>query len=160
MAAVSWFHRPSHGLLAPFALLIACLPIGCDPAIQSVHIAVQDNRFVPDHLILAGEKPISLTLRNEGREIHEFDSQLFAAATTRILAIEPTERRDRRPWRLNPGDRLSITFIAPPGTHVFYCARKGHRGMSGTLVLDSGVSSRRSSSASGRSEPPPRHVQR
>jgi uncharacterized cupredoxin-like copper-binding protein len=108
----------------------------------SVQIALQDNRFVPDHLTLTSERPISLTLMNEGREAHEFDSQLFTAVSTRILAIDPSERRNQRPWQLNPGDRLSIVFIAQPGTHVFYCARKGHPGMSGTLVLEPGVSSR------------------
>lgn len=155
-----WLDRSLDDALAPLVLLIACLPIGCDPAVQSVHIAVQDNRFVPDHLILTSEKPINLTLTNEGREVHEFDSQLFTAAMTNILTIEPVERRTDRPWRLNPGGRLSITFTAPPGTYVFYCARKGHPGMSGTLVLKSGVSPRPSSSASGRSEPLPRHVRR
>lgn len=155
-----WLDRSFDHALAPLVLLIACLPIGCDPAVESAHIAVQDNRFVPDHLVLASKKPISLTLTNEGREVHEFDSQLFAAETTNILAIAPAEHRNERPWQLNPGGRLSITFTATPGTHVFYCARKGHPGMSGTLVLESGVSSRPSSSASGRSEPPPRHARR
>lgn len=153
-------NRPSYCPLAPFALLMACLPAGCDRDGQSVHIAVQDNRFVPDRLIFASNRPVTLTLVNEGHEVHEFDSQLFTDSSTRMLAIDPPERGNHRPWRLNPGDRLSIRITAPPGTHVFYCARKGHPGMSGTLVLEPDVSSRPSSSGSGRSETPPPHVRR
>ena len=156
----SSFRQALQSCYAPLVLLIACLPVGCDREVQAVRIAVQDNRFVPDQIALTSDSPISLTLVNEGHEVHEFTSPLFTTATTRILAIDPSERRDRRPWRLNPRDRLSITFTAPPGTHVFYCARKGHPGMSGTLVLDPGVSSRPASSASGRSESPPRHARR
>jgi plastocyanin len=158
--SASLVRRVSKDAFAPLVLFIACLPTGCDRDVQTVRIAVQDNRFVPNQLALISDSPISLTLVNEGREAHEFASPLFTAATTRILAIDPADRLDQRPWHLNPGNRLSITFTAPPGTHVFYCARKGHPGMSGTLILDSGATSRPSDAASGGSDPRLRHARR
>ena len=85
----SSFRQALQSCYAPLVLLIACLPVGCDREVQAVRIAVQDNRFVPDQIALTSDSPISLTLVNEGHEVHEFTSPLFTIATTRILAIDP-----------------------------------------------------------------------
>ncbi len=110
---------------------------GCDGEAQSVHIVAQDFRFSPDTIHLAGSRLVRLTLFNQGREIHEFESALlsdpFVVVESVILGGEA-----RRPDRLRvaPGQRLELLLRIPPGTYLFFCKVKGHSGMTGTFIVE------------------------
>jgi uncharacterized cupredoxin-like copper-binding protein len=130
--------RQSTAPVLSFALLMLVADSsGCDGDVQSVHIAAQDFRFVPNTIYLSSSRPVHLTLYNAGREFHEFESALFADHTTVIesltVAGEPTE-----PGRLRiaPGRRLELVLRLSPGTYLFFCKVKGHSGMTGTLLVE------------------------
>jgi uncharacterized cupredoxin-like copper-binding protein len=131
--------HPSAGSRLPFAMLIlvvACSS-GCDGDAQSVRITAQDFRFAPDTIHLSSSRAVHLTVYNEGRESHEFQSPLFAdrSAVIESLTIggEPTE-----PGRLRiaPGRRLELVVHLSPGTYLFFCKVKGHSGMTGMFIVE------------------------
>jgi uncharacterized cupredoxin-like copper-binding protein len=131
--------HPFAGLRLPFAMLIlvfACSS-GCDGDAQSVRITAQDFRFTPDTIHLTSSRPIHLTLYNEGRESHEFESPLFADRSAVIesltIAGQPAE-----PGRLRiaPGRRLELVLRLSPGAYLFFCKVKGHSGMSGMFIVE------------------------
>lgn len=110
---------------------------GCDGETQSIHIVAQDFRFTPDMIHLASNRPIELTLFNEGRESHEFQSPLLSDRSVVIESVSLNgERTTAEPLRIAPGKRLSLRFQAPPGTYLFSCKVRGHSGMTGTLIVD------------------------
>ena len=85
---------------------------------------------------VASNRPIELTLFNEGREIHEFQSPLLSDRSVVIESVflngEPTIPEH---LRIAPGKRLNLHFRAQPGTYLFSCKVRGHSGMSGTLIV-------------------------
>lgn len=86
---------------------------------------------------VAGNRPIEITLFNEGREIHEFQSPLLSDRSVVIESVflngEPTIPEH---LRIAPGKRLNLRFRAQPGTYLFSCKVRGHSGMSGTLIVE------------------------
>ena len=129
--------RLARSVLCVAIVLLLAGSSGCDRDPQSVRIVAQDFRFRPDMIRLSGSRPIHLTLYNEGREFHEFDSALFtdrsAAIESLTVAGEPTEAG---PLRIAPGRRLELVVRLSPGTYVFFCKVKGHAGMTGTLLVE------------------------
>jgi uncharacterized cupredoxin-like copper-binding protein len=117
-------------------LVFACSS-GCDGDAQSVRITAQDFRFTPDTIHLTSSRPIHLTLYNEGREAHEFESPFFADRSAVIesltIAGQPAE-----PGRLRiaPGRRLELVFRLSAGTYLFFCKVKGHSGMTGMFIVE------------------------
>jgi uncharacterized cupredoxin-like copper-binding protein len=129
-----WHHRRvGVGL----ALTISILAVTCDRDVQSVRIAAQDFRFAPDEIRLKATSPTRLTIVNEGREPHEFESP----ALTHTLASPPTESSSREPSsptlvRVAPGQHLTITIQPPLGTYLFHCRIRGHQAMTGTIIVE------------------------
>ncbi|HJR75723.1 MAG TPA: cupredoxin domain-containing protein [Nitrospiraceae bacterium] len=117
-------------------LFCACVP-GCDGEVQSVHIVAQDYRFTPNMVRLASDRPVDLTLFNQGREVHEFESPLLSDRSVVIESVflngEPTTPEH---LRIAPGKRLSLRLQVPPGTYLFVCKVKGHSGMTGTFIVE------------------------
>jgi uncharacterized cupredoxin-like copper-binding protein len=117
-------------------LFCACVP-GCDGEVQPVHIVAEDYRFTPDIVRLASGRPIDLSLFNQGREDHEFESPLLSDRSVVIESVflngEPTTAEH---LRIAPGKRLSLRLRVPPGTYLFVCKVKGHSGMTGTLIVE------------------------
>ncbi len=110
---------------------------GCEAEIQSVHIVAQDFRFTPDTIHLARSRPIHLTLFNEGRETHEFESPLLSDPSVVIESVTLAgEARVPDHLRIAPGQRLEVLFRAPSGTYLFYCKVRGHSGMTGTFIVE------------------------
>lgn len=101
----------------------------CDREVQSVLITAQDFRFTPAEVHLSAVFPIHLTIINEGREPHEFESSLLAhrvdgsSGSTTSVRVLPNQRTD-----------LMIRTIS--GTYIFYCRIRGHDGMSGTIIVE------------------------
>lgn len=129
--------RFARSLLCVAMVLFVAGSSGCDRDSQSVRIVAQDFRFRPDTIRLSSSRPIHLTLYNEGREFHEFDSALFtdrsAVIESLTVAGEPTE-----PGRLRiaPGRRLELLLRLSPGTYLFFCKVNGHAGMTGTFIVE------------------------
>jgi uncharacterized cupredoxin-like copper-binding protein len=127
---------PDRSTAASAVLLLCVLHAGCDGESQSVHIVTQDFRFTPDMIHVASDRPIELTLFNEGRESHEFQSPLLSDRSVVIESVflngEPTIPEH---LRIAPGKRLNLHFRAQPGTYLFSCKVRGHSGMSGTLIV-------------------------
>lgn len=105
----------------------------CD-GIQYVSLSAEDFRFSPDFVQAKSSRPIILSVYNAGRETHEFDSRLLHYAQSRVLAAS-TETAGSGVI-LRPGQSVRITITSPPGTYVYQCRRKGHRGMTGTIILE------------------------
>lgn len=119
-------------------LLIVALAGGtaCDEGRATVQIVAQDTRFEPNVVHVRGNADLMLTLYNAGRESHEFSSPILSHARlmpekSGLDGISPPS-----PLPLDPGRTVRLLVDAPAGTYVFWCARKGHPNMSGTLIID------------------------
>ena len=111
------------------ALVVVVAFAGCDRKAQSVLITAQDFRFTPAEVHLTSASPIHLTIINEGREPHEFESSLLAhrvdgssGGTTSV--------------RVLPNQQTDMMIRTIPGTYIFYCRIRGHGGMSGTIIVE------------------------
>lgn len=101
----------------------------CEPDTQIVRITAQDFRFTPAEVRLTAATPIHLTIVNEGREPHEFESPLLAH---RIDGSSGTATS----VRVQPNQRIDVTIRTVPGAYIFYCRIRGHAGMSGTIIVE------------------------
>src|SRR5574338_966630 len=130
--------RHSAALVFSFAVLMLIAgSSGCDGEVQSVRIAAQDFRFDPATIHVTSSRPIHLTVYNEGRESHEFESPFFADRSAVIESLTVGgERREPGRLRIAPGRRLELVIRLSPGTYLFFCKVKGHSGMSGTLMVE------------------------
>lgn len=102
---------------------------GCERDDQSVRITAQDFRFTTAEVRLSAATPIHLTIVNEGRELHEFESPLLAH---RVDGSSGTGTSVRVP----PNQRTDVMIRTIPGTYIFYCRIRGHAGMSGTVIVE------------------------
>ncbi len=126
------------GWLAGMAILVSA----CDPDAQTVRIAAQDFRFDPVEVRAIAGRPLRLTIVNEGREPHEFASPLLSDPRVRLTADPSLDAVPRQGGiRILPGRSLELTLWAPPGAYLFHCRVSGHKGMTGTLLVDEPPSS-------------------
>ncbi|HET8524188.1 MAG TPA: cupredoxin domain-containing protein [Thermomicrobiales bacterium] len=90
-------------------------------AITSVTIEAHDLYFAPNAITLAANTDVTLTIKNAGALPHDF----YVDGLNIRTAIIP------------PGNSVTVTLNASPGTYQFYCNQPGHRfaGMTGTLVV-------------------------
>lgn len=102
---------------------------GCDSPEQTVHIVARDFLFTPAELHLSSDRPIRLKIINEGRERHEFKSPLLAHA---IEGANPVSRT----VPVLPNQTAETVIRTLPGVYPFYCAIRGHAGMSGTIIVE------------------------
>lgn len=127
--ALSAFTRTQREWLL---LSIFAVAAGCEVEVQSVHIVAQDFRFTPTDIRLQAARPIHLTVVNEGREPHEFESPLLAH---RVGKSHPAGGSPLS-LRVLPNQRADVVIRTVPGTYVFYCNVRGHTGMSGTIIVE------------------------
>ena len=101
---------------------------GCNPSEQTVHIVAQDFLFTPAEVHVSAERPIRLKIVNEGREPHEFKSPLLTqnTGTNGPAASLP----------VLPNHTSEAVMRTIPGVYLFYCAIRGHAGMSGTIIVE------------------------
>ncbi len=110
--------------------------LACDGGRATVQIVAQDTRFEPNVVHVRRDVRLLLSLYNAGRESHEFSSPILSYAhlmpeKSGLEGIPPPS-----PLPLNPGRTVRLLVDAPGGTYLFWCARKGHPNMSGTLIID------------------------
>jgi plastocyanin len=101
----------------------------CDRDAQPVRITAQDFRFTPAEVRVSAASPIYLTIVNEGREPHEFESPLLAHRVESSSGSATSVR-------VAPNQRTDVMIRTIPGTYIFYCRIRGHAGMSGTIIVE------------------------
>lgn len=114
---------------------LALLAIAACDGSQSVSLTAEDFRFTPDLIRVNAAGPVSLSIYNAGREVHEFDSPLlmYAPATADAKAGKGSGANG---ILLRPGQSVTIAAALPPGTYLYICRRKGHQNMTGTLIVE------------------------
>lgn len=108
--------------------------VACDGT-QTVSLTAEDFRFVPDLVRVKASSPVTLSVYNAGREVHEFDSPILLYAAD----IQPPESAGQSAGPgilIQPGKALQLVMAPPPGTYLYICRRKGHADMTGTLIVD------------------------
>ena len=114
-------------------IVVTALP-GCERN-QPVALTAEDFRFTPDLVRVSASAPITLTIYNAGREIHEFDSPLLIYAPGTGLPRNLISS-GASGIVLAPGQSLQLVMAPPPGTYLYNCRRKGHANMTGTLIVE------------------------
>ncbi len=54
-------------------LMVVAL-FACDGSKQTAYLTAEDFRFIPDLVRVRASAPLTLSVYNAGREVHEFDS--------------------------------------------------------------------------------------
>lgn len=103
--------------------------VSCDRDFQAVRITAQDFRFTPATIHLTAASPIHLTIVNEGREPHEFESSILAHRVDGFGGNATTVR-------VAPNQRTDVMIRTIPGTYIFYCRIHGHANMGGTIIVE------------------------
>ncbi|HEY6972925.1 MAG TPA: cupredoxin domain-containing protein [Nitrospiraceae bacterium] len=101
----------------------------CDRDFQAVRITAQDFRFTPATIHLTAASPIYLTIVNEGREPHEFESSILAHRVD-------GSGGNATSVRVASNQRTDMMIRTIPGTYIFYCRIRGHANMSGTIIVE------------------------
>jgi plastocyanin len=103
---------------------------------QTVSIDAEDFRFTPNLVRVRASAPLTLTVYNVGREVHEFDSPILMYAAKTSLPKD-TSKADGTPGiEIRPGQSLQVVMAPPAGTYLYICRRKGHANMTGTLIVE------------------------
>jgi plastocyanin len=102
---------------------------GCDSSEQTLRIVAQNFLFTPAEVHVSAERAIRLRIVNEGREPHEFKSSLLAHQTE--VWSGPTSSVP-----VLPNHTAEAVIRTIPGVYIFYCAIRGHAGMSGTIIVE------------------------
>ncbi|HXF92541.1 MAG TPA: cupredoxin domain-containing protein [Nitrospiraceae bacterium] len=125
------------GWLAGLVILV----VACDPDVQIVRIAAQDFRFDPAEVRAPAGRPLRLKIVNEGREPHEFAGPILSDLRIR-LTMDSSSDAVARPdgIRILPGQSLELTLRLPPGAYPFHCRVRGHKGMTGILLVEEPLS--------------------
>ncbi len=111
---------------------------GCEGRVQDVRLAAQDFLFTPKTIQNRAGQPLRLTIANEGRETHEFSSELLTDPRVRVRwdGEAPKDYERSHSFRIPPGKSVKVTLDIPRGSYVFACKIRGHRGMTGTIQVE------------------------
>ena len=126
--------RRGSALLFSLLTLLVLMTGGCDRT-STVSLTVEDFRFTPDVVRIGATSPVSLSVYNAGREVHEFDSPVLLY-TLKVPPSHTPARSNGSGVLLEPGKSVRFTITPPPGTFLYICRRKGHANMTGTLVVE------------------------
>lgn len=123
-------------LLLCFVVLLMTMN-GCSKEYQGVNLNIEDFRFVPDQIYLASGQSSRLTIRNLGRELHRFKSQVVARSDVRETGKEKKSIIDAVDGVIiTPGKTLELVFTLQPGIYDFQCPIRGHRCMKGMFLVE------------------------
>lgn len=126
---------PVNGRVSIVGLTFAAL-LACDGSMQTVSINAEDFRFTPDLVRVRASTPLTLTVYNAGREVHEFDSPILMYAAKTSMPKDTPESAGTPGILIRPGQSLQIVMAPPAGTYLYICRRKGHANMTGTLIVE------------------------
>jgi plastocyanin len=126
---------PVNGRISVLGLAVAAL-LACDGSMQTVSLTAEDFRFTPDLVRVRASAPLTLSVYNAGREVHEFDSAILMYAAKTSLPRETPESASTPGIVIRPGQSLRVVMAPPAGTYLYICRRKGHANMTGTLIVE------------------------
>jgi plastocyanin len=127
--------RTVNARISIVGLVVAAL-FACDGSMQTVSLTAEDFRFTPDVVRVRASVPLTLSVYNAGREVHEFDSPILMYAAKTSLSKDPPEAAGTSGILIRPGQSLQVVMAPPPGTYLYICRRKGHAKMTGTLIVE------------------------
>ena len=108
-------------------LFLVLLVNGCSNESQVVILSIEDFRFTPDKIYLSSGKPSRLIIRNLGRELHRFKSQVLARSEVQKIEEEKKPVIDVAAGvMIPPGKTLELVFTLQPGIYNFECPIRGH----------------------------------
>jgi plastocyanin len=116
-------------------LVVAAL-FACDGSKQTVSVTAEDFRFTPDVVRVRASVPLTLSVYNAGREVHEFDSPILMYAAKTSLPKDTPKSGGTPGILIRPGQSLQVVMAPPAGTYLYICRRKGHANMTGTLIVE------------------------
>lgn len=126
---------PFVGRISPVGLVFATL-LACDGSMQTVSVTAEDFRFTPDLVRVRASAPLTLTVYNAGREVHEFDSPFLMYAAKISLPKDTSKSAGTPGIEIRPRQSLQVVMAPPAGTYLYICRRKGHANMTGTLIVE------------------------
>ena len=122
--------------------MVKCLAVlllglaACSSEYQDVTIVIDDFRFTPARVDVQAGQPLHLVVRNQGREMHRFQTTFSGQPRVQVASKSGTQADSlKQGTALAPGQRLELNLTLPPGVYHFRCPIKGHRGMQGTIVV-------------------------
>ena len=118
-----------HITCTGFLGILALRVMAFDSPEQTVRIVAQDFLFTPAEVHVSADRPLRLKIVNEGREPHEFKSLLLAH---QIGVAGGTSSS----FPVRPNQTAETVIRTTPGLYLFYCAIRGHAGMSGTIIVE------------------------
>lgn len=124
-----------NGRISILGLVFSTL-LACDGSMQTVSIDAEDFRFTPDLVRVRASAPLTLTVYNAGREVHEFDSPILMYAAKTSLPKDTSKSAGTPGIEIRPGQFLQVVMAPPAGTYLYICRRKGHANMTGTLIVE------------------------
>jgi plastocyanin len=124
-----------NGRLSIAGLAFAAL-LACDGSMQTVSLTAEDFRFTPNLVRVKASTPLTLSVYNAGREVHEFDSPVLMYVPKTSLPKETPESAGTPGILIQPGQSFKVVMAPPAGTYLYICRRKGHADMSGTLIVE------------------------
>ncbi len=124
-----------NGRISILGLVFSTL-LACDRSMQTVSIDAEDFRFTPDLVQVRASAPLTLTVYNAGREVHEFDSPILMYAAKTSLPQDTSKSAGTPGIEIRPGQSLRLVMAPPAGTYLYICRRKGHANMTGTLIVE------------------------
>src|SRR6266850_192966 len=127
---------PVNGRISVLGLVVAAALLACDGSMQTVSITAEDFRFTPDLVRVRASAPLTLSVYNAGREVHEFDSPILMYAAKTSLPKETPESASSTGILIRPGQSMRVVMAPPAGTYLYICRRKGHANMTGTLIVE------------------------
>ena len=126
---------PEAGRISVLGLLLATF-LACDGSMQTVSINAEDFRFTPDLVRVRASDPVTLSVYNAGREVHEFDSPILMYATKTLLPKDTSKSAGTPGIEIRPGQTLQVVMAPSAGTYLYICRRKGHANMTGTFIVE------------------------
>jgi uncharacterized cupredoxin-like copper-binding protein len=120
------------------AILFLGLSLGaCEWTGEStLTVTAEEFRFTPQHVTAPAHVPMTLVIRNQGRERHVFQSpELFLKGTFGNRPGHPDGRQQADTLVLDPGQSVEVMVELPPGLYPFRCWIKGHSGMEGMIMV-------------------------
>ncbi len=127
--------RRSMRFVPVFSGPIFCLALAACDGTQTVALTAEDFRFTPEVVRVKTAAPLTLTIYNAGRELHEFDSPVLMYAA-HAPSSGAAAKSGGPGILLEPGQSLQLAMAPPPGTYLYICRRKGHANMTGTLIVE------------------------
>lgn len=103
---------------------------------ETVTITAEDFRFTPAQIQVRSDRPVTLIIRNQGRERHAFQSpQLFGENTANVKLASSGRVQAGGTIIVESGESIEMQIVLVSGWYPFRCRIKGHSGMEGVIMV-------------------------